>query len=377
MKQMKKVWALVLALAMALALGVTVAVAADPAQVRINGTELTESKAYTNAEIPQITAGTVTWDAAAGTLTLDNATITVPGAATAIHGIEFPTTEPVTIKLQGTNALTVGGDNDSQYSIKSEGALTIQGSSQSDSLTISGPGYGVVVSQALTVDKVSLTVERSANAALQGRGIAIRGSKLNVTEQSAIPNACAIYSPYAGAVIENSEIIAVTDGTMAIREAGANASDPAAVGVTIRNSTLKLTVNAANAGGGVGISAQSGLCYNGGTINVTMVNGRMNVSDCFPTITGYSNPRYRMSTDGSGLALLPGAPTAATGFGNGAAGAVYQDMISIEEIVYRPSHTGSDVVPAPKTFDAGIGVYAVSALLSVTGGAWLMSKKRK
>lgn len=45
------------------------------------------------------------------------------------------------------------------------------------------------------------------------------------------------------------------------------------------------------------------------------------------------------------------------------------------------SHTRTETtetkIESPKTFDAGIGLYAVSALLSVTGSAWLMGKKRK
>lgn len=40
----------------------------------------------------------------------------------------------------------------------------------------------------------------------------------------------------------------------------------------------------------------------------------------------------------------------------------------------QPAETA---IVSPKTFDAGIGLYAVSALLSVTGGAWLVGKKRK
>lgn len=380
MKRMKKVGALVLALALALALGVTVAVAADPVQVKIGEKELTDSATYTapTAELPVLTAGTVTWDAATRTLTLDNADITVSTSQYDIHGIEFPTDEAVTLKLVGANTLTVDGTNDGQNSIKSTGALTIQGGSQSDSLTISGPGYGVNVSQALTVEKASLTVANSVNAALQGKGVTIKDSKLDLKEAGgdSIPDKFAINSTTAAVLIENSEVTAETNGTVAIqvKETASGSTD-----VTIRNSTLNLTVNAQNASvsGAVGISTENELCYNGGTIRITMVNGRMNVSNKFPKITGYSNPRYRMSTDGSGLTLLSGTPTEATGFGNGAAGVAYQEMISIEEIPYRPAYTGNDVVPAPKTFDAGVGIYAVSALLSMTGGAWLVSKKRK
>ena len=44
---------------------------------------------------------------------------------------------------------------------------------------------------------------------------------------------------------------------------------------------------------------------------------------------------------------------------------------------YYNNTTTTETKGSPKTFDAGIGVYAVSALLSVTGGAWLVGKKHK
>ena len=44
-------------------------------------------------------------------------------------------------------------------------------------------------------------------------------------------------------------------------------------------------------------------------------------------------------------------------------------------VTYTPTETTPTT--SPKTFDAGIGLYAVSALLSVTGGAWMAGKKHK
>lgn len=43
----------------------------------------------------------------------------------------------------------------------------------------------------------------------------------------------------------------------------------------------------------------------------------------------------------------------------------------------RPAQPTETKIGSPKTFDAGIGLYAVSTLLSVTGGAWLVGKKHK
>lgn len=69
-------------------------------------------------------------------------------------------------------------------------------------------------------------------------------------------------------------------------------------------------------------------------------------------------------------------------------GDYYEDGAAVEKMTFTNTYTrntSSTVYPtqpptpisSPKTFDAGIGVYAVSALLSVTGGAWLVGKKHK
>ena len=43
---------------------------------------------------------------------------------------------------------------------------------------------------------------------------------------------------------------------------------------------------------------------------------------------------------------------------------------------YSPSTTTTDTTKgSPKTFDAGVGIYAVTALLSVTGMAWAGKKR--
>ena len=43
---------------------------------------------------------------------------------------------------------------------------------------------------------------------------------------------------------------------------------------------------------------------------------------------------------------------------------------------YSPSTTTPDTTKgSPKTFDAGVGIYAVTALLSVTGMAWAAKKR--
>lgn len=69
-------------------------------------------------------------------------------------------------------------------------------------------------------------------------------------------------------------------------------------------------------------------------------------------------------------------------------GDYYEDGAAVEKMTFTniyTRNTSSTVYPtqptkpisSPKTFDAGIGIYAVSALLSVTGGAWLVGKKHK
>ena len=42
---------------------------------------------------------------------------------------------------------------------------------------------------------------------------------------------------------------------------------------------------------------------------------------------------------------------------------------------YSPSTTPDTTKGSPKTFDAGVGIYAVTALLSVTGMAWAGKKR--
>ena len=43
---------------------------------------------------------------------------------------------------------------------------------------------------------------------------------------------------------------------------------------------------------------------------------------------------------------------------------------------YSPSTTTPDTTKgSPKTFDAGVGIYAVTAVLSVTGMAWAGKKR--
>ena len=43
---------------------------------------------------------------------------------------------------------------------------------------------------------------------------------------------------------------------------------------------------------------------------------------------------------------------------------------------YSPSTTTPDTTKgSPKTFDAGVGIYAVTAVLSVTGMAWTAKKR--
>ena len=43
---------------------------------------------------------------------------------------------------------------------------------------------------------------------------------------------------------------------------------------------------------------------------------------------------------------------------------------------YYPSTTTNDTTKgSPKTFDAGVGIYAVTAVLSVTGMAWTAKKR--
>lgn len=61
----------------------------------------------------------------------------------------------------------------------------------------------------------------------------------------------------------------------------------------------------------------------------------------------------------------------------GDAAAMSFTNIYTRHVSHTRTETTETKIESPKTFDAGIGLYAVSALLSVIGSAWLMGKKRK
>ena len=53
-------------------------------------------------------------------------------------------------------------------------------------------------------------------------------------------------------------------------------------------------------------------------------------------------------------------------------------MKPVEQLKYyykSPTTTDNTTKGSPKTFDAGIGIYAVTAVLSVTGMAWTAKKR--
>lgn len=82
------------------------------------------------------------------------------------------------------------------------------------------------------------------------------------------------------------------------------------------------------------------------------------------------------------LRFTPGTYSEANGF------AADQNAATVDTMTFTNTYTGSTggsghyyspAAPraeAPKTFDAGVAIYGVTALLSVTGGAWLVGKKR-
>ena len=53
-----------------------------------------------------------------------------------------------------------------------------------------------------------------------------------------------------------------------------------------------------------------------------------------------------------------------------------KDILFLSRSRSRPETTTTDTTKgSPKTFDAGVGIYAVTAMLSVTGMAWVGKKR--
>ena len=113
-----------------------------------------------------------------------------------------------------------------------------------------------------------------------------------------------------------------------------------------------------------------------------------------PTRSGYTFKGWKV-LDCEGTRVLFAGPLsseevkskifAETAAGDGAeVRADYSDGVTLIAVwssnsyyYYSPSTTTSDTTTkgSPKTFDAGVGIYAVTALLSVTGMAWAGKKR--
>ena len=80
----------------------------------------------------------------------------------------------------------------------------------------------------------------------------------------------------------------------------------------------------------------------------------------------------------SGKSIKVGEGVEGVTINNVAVGAGKTYTVPVRYYYYNPSSTDTkkdEGKTSPKTFDAGVGIYAVTAVLSVTGMAWTAKKR--
>ena len=382
---MKKVLATVLALVMALGLcSVSWAASADLPQADANGVitltddvVLTDGKEINKEETPQVTkidlgghklsrAGGLVLDIY-GDVTITNGTIEMTGAAggSAIwinNGAEVTIDNSVKVSATGSvnnktsfaiafdsrcdgAALTFNG------AIAGENGVTINGNITTNTNKISVNGTIDVTELALYLAGNG-TTDINNGASLKGDvGVEIRAGVLNINGGT-ITSTGANYN-----VTSNPGGATTTGAALAVAEHTTNQ------GVTVNINGGTIT----NVAGGKAISVANpeekeeakgaNVSVNGGTIS-----GDVKVGENVKSTAEGKEPLtvsgdYNMTKDSEGNYTIAKKPTS--------------------YYYYSPSTTTPDTTTkgSPKTFDAGVGIYAVTAVLSVTGMAWTAKKR--
>ena len=382
---MKKVLATVLALVMALGL-CTTSWAANPdlPPADENGVitltddvVLTAGKKINKEETPQVTkidlggrklsrAGGFVLDIY-GDVTITNGTIEMTGAASGSaiwinNGAKVTIDSSVKVRATGSStgetsfaialdrscdgaALTFNG------TITGENGVTINGNITKNTNKISVNGTIDVTEHALYLAGNG-TTDINNGASLKGdTGVEIRAGVLNIN---------------GGTITSTGDDYKVTSNPGGPTTTGA----ALAVAEHITNQGVTVNINGGtitNAAGGKAISVANpeeteeakgaNVSVNGGTISGDVKVGenvKSTVEGKEPlTVSG----DYNMTKDSEGNYTIAKKPTS--------------------YYYYSPSTTTPDTTTkgSPKTFDAGIGIYAVTAVLSVTGMAWTAKKR--
>ena len=382
---MKKVLATILALVMALGLCSVSWADADLPQADGNGVitltddvVLTAGKEINKEGTTQVTkidlggrklsrAGGFVLDIY-GDVTITNGTIEMTGAkksGSAIwinNGAKVTIDSSVEVRATGSStgetsfAIALDGSCDGAAltfngTITGENGVTINGNIAKNTNKISVNGTIDVTEHALYLAGNG-TTDINNGASLKGdTGVEIRAGVLNI-------NGGTITSTGANYKVTSNPGGATTTGAaLAVAEHTTNQ------GVTVNINGGTIT----NAAGGKAISMANpeekeeakgaNVSVNGGTISGDVKVGenvKSTVEGKEPlTVSG----DYNMTKDSEGNYTIAKKPTS--------------------YYYYSPSTTTSDTTTkgSPKTFDAGVGIYAVTAVLSVTGMAWTAKKR--
>ena len=382
---MKKVLATVLALVMALALcSVSWAASADLPQADANGVitltddvVLTAGKEINKEGTPQVTkidlgghklsrAGGFVLDIY-GDVTITNGTIEMTGARGG-GAIWINNGAKVTIDNSVKISVTGSVNNNTSFAIAFDkscngAALTFNGAIAGENgVTINGiiteNTNKISVNGTIDVTELALylagngTTDINNGASLKGDvGVEIRAGVLNINGGT-ITSTGANYN-----VTSNPGGATTTGAALAVAEHTTNQ------GVTVNINGGTIT----NVAGGKAISVANpeeteeakgaNVSVNGGTISGDVKVGenvKSTVEGKEPlTVSG----DYNMTKDSEGNYTIAKKPTS--------------------YYYYSPSTTTPDTTTkgSPKTFDAGVGIYAVTAVLSVTGMAWTAKKR--
>lgn len=177
--------------AFAIATLILAGVWAQPAHADVSCINVGHNQLYTDSEYEEtVKVPGVTFDKAANTLTLDNATIKCDSNGVWISG---DNADVVTVVLKGKN--TINWSNEFDDGIYSDTQLVFKGSG---SLTINGVGAGIT-GYNVTMKSGTYNISNCHQTGIEAsKNVAISGGKVNVTCESAAN--CAIDCGYNGKI---------------------------------------------------------------------------------------------------------------------------------------------------------------------------------
>ena len=425
---MKKVLATILALVMALGL-CSVSWAAEPTSV--NSAEGLKTAIATGGEIilsgsievsEPLSVGTVV------TINLNNQTIT--GKSGESGRRVFNVVAGGSLTLTGSGTITTANSNDATF-LNSSSVIRVGDDTNGaacglvvgkDVKIIAPASYGIAVFGKNTKQtlEVSGTVTAKEASAISGNGgHSYTETEITINDGANITseNNVAIYHPQAGTLtvkaanITGSGGIEIKSGTANVNVAGANIKATGDVshgannnGTSSRGYAIAVVENPGY------IGAPSAVIQNGdfvgamgilkdGEVSAVEKKGNLAIYAGSFTVNVNDYVTDNIPVASNNGTYYVGANTIQNAANNLSAGqqlTVVQGTVDINGIEYsadgnttytKPSSGGyyyyhpttdtkaDDTKGSPKTFDAGVGIYAVTAVLSVTGMAWAAKKR--